>query len=260
MADRPPAKRATNRPGNPNGSVLIVEYHKIAKQEARWDRSVERFKKDLERLYAMGFRPVTVSEYVENRMSLPPGASPVAITFDDGHPSQFRYGDDGRLDPDCAVAIWQKFAEKHPDFPVKATFFMLPPVPFGQKATLQQKLSQLKRWGCELGSHTLSHANLGKLSDAKVRDELEGSADWIRKQGFEPKSLALPYGVRPKNRDLLKTYSSALLVGASPAPAPTAKGMDPHALPRVQGIEGPNGLTDWLDKIEAGKTEVYVQP
>lgn len=33
-----PKTRVSNRPGNIEGSVLIVEYHKIAKEEARWDR------------------------------------------------------------------------------------------------------------------------------------------------------------------------------------------------------------------------------
>src|ERR1044071_6016423 len=78
-----PKARVSNRPGNTEGGVIIVEYHKIAKQEARWDRSIVRFRKDLERFFSLGFRPVTLSSYLDNKMDLAPGASPIVFTFDD---------------------------------------------------------------------------------------------------------------------------------------------------------------------------------
>jgi hypothetical protein len=109
--------------------VLIVEFHRLAKQDARWDRSVEGFRNDLARLYRMGFRPVTLSLYVSGRMELLPGASPVVITFDDSHPSQLRFLPDGQLDPECAVGVWRAFASQHQGFPIRATFFVLPTSP-----------------------------------------------------------------------------------------------------------------------------------
>ncbi len=259
----------TERPGNRAGVVFLLVYHRIAREEARWTRSVEAFRNDLERLYDMGFRPVALSAYLSGEMDLPPGASPVVFTFDDSSSSQFRILEDGTVDPACAVGVWADFAAEHPGFPPLATFFVLPRQPWGQAAWLDRKLETLKEWGCELGSHTMTHANLRGLSDEGMKKELAGAADFIEGLGFEINSLSLPYGVSPKNRELLagfeyegKTYSlrAALLVGAEPARAPGSENLDPYLLPRIQATELEYGLTWWLDRVEAGKVRPYVEP
>jgi hypothetical protein len=265
---KPAAKRVTARAADTDGSVLIVEYHNIAKKEARWDRSVNRFRSDLERLYGMGFRPVTVSAYLDDKMDLPPGASPIVFTFDDADPTQFRILPDGKIDPDCAVGIWQAFAKDHPDFPVVATFYVLP-VLWNQKSAAARKLEMLRRWGCEIGCHTYTHRSLGTLSDAEVKTEIQRSVDLIASLGFKAETIALPYGVNPKNKELLKGFTAngkrygfraALLVGAGPAPSPHSPKLNPYRLPRIQGIEGDYGITYWLDKVKAGKVKPYVTP
>lgn len=242
--------------------MFIVEYHKIAKEEARWDRSISRFKSDLERYYRMGFRPVTLQSYLDNTMDLPPGASPIVFTFDDSHPSQFRYLEDGSLDPNCAVGIWSSFAEARPDFPVRASFYVIPDSgPFGPAADVAKKLEQLKAWGCEVGSHTLTHRSLAKISPADVEKELSGAVAKIREYGFDPFAIALPFGISPKDPNQLeKHHRAALLVGANPAPSPTSPKRDPMRLPRIQCIEGDFGITYWLDQVEAGKVKPYVAP
>ncbi len=110
-----PLPRVTARPANRMGKVLIVEYHHISPKEARWDRSIRAFRADLERLYRMGFRPVTLSQFLDGRMPLPPGASPVVFTFDDASPSQIRLREDSSLDPDCAMG--KAFSRKAPRLP-----------------------------------------------------------------------------------------------------------------------------------------------
>ena len=261
-------KAVSARPGNTNGSVFIVEYHKVAKEEARWDRSESRFKSDLERLYRLGFRPVHLHDYLRNKMDLAPGASPVIFTFDDAHPSQFTLMPDGGIDPHCAVGIWQNFASTHADFPICATFYVLPGL-WGQKNRVAQKVAMLKKWGCELGSHTMTHAALNKLSATAVQKELAGSQEMIHNLGMTCESIALPYGISPKRAELLgqfslggKTYRhrAALLVGSNPAPAPGSRTLKPFRLPRIQGIEGDYGITFWMDKVEEGECKVYVQP
>jgi len=262
--------RVSNRPGNLDGSVLIVEYHKIAKEEARWDRSINRYKSDLQRLYKSGFRPVTLGEYLDNKMDLPPGASPVVFTWDDSHPSQFKLREDGTLDPDCGLGIWEGFTKEHPDFPIKATFFILPDSgPWGQPKLADKKFEMLKAWGCEVASHTITHRQLSKISESEVKSELSKAIDYIQSKGFTCRSIALPYGISPKNKALLKsftlngkTYSheAALLVGSNPAPAPGSLKRDPMRLPRIQSIEGDFGLTYWLDRIDKGQVKRFVQP
>lgn len=263
-----PVQAVSNRQPNHIGWVFILEYHRITSKEARWDRSRDRFAKDLSRLYQMGFRPVTASEYLEDNMPLPPGASPVVITFDDADPTQFRLKPDGSVDPNCAVGIWGTFAQTHRDFPVKATFYVLP-VMWGQKKLIQKKVDMLRQWGSELGSHTLSHPKLSRLSDAKVKAELAGAMDLLTKLGQKtPVSMALPYGISPKNKSLLEQFDwkgkhytmvGAMLVGAAPAPAPKSTKLNRHRVPRIQGIEGVNGITDWLGKVDRGTVHPYVQ-
>ena len=270
-AEKPPKPlpRVTDRQANPNGSVIIVEYHRIAKQEARWDRSVDKFKQDLKRFYNMGFRPVLLTDYLNNNMNLPPGASPIVFTFDDSDVSQFRMLENSSIDPDSAIGIWQEFTKQHPDFPIKATFYILPPTPWGQPKWLEEKLKLLKQWGCELGTHTYTHTNLSKLTDEQVKEELAKSMDYITEKGFNVNSLALPYGIFPKNPNLLKSFiyegktytlESTLMVGAGPAPPPNSGKLNPFRLPRIQAIDEPYGITFWLDKIEKGEVEIYVAP
>jgi hypothetical protein len=267
-APKPEKKRVSDRPANTEGKVLVLEYHHISEKEARWDRSIDRFKADLERLYKMGFRPVTVSEYLSNKMDLPPGASPVVLTWDDANPSQFRLLDDGSVDPKSGVGIWKAFAEEHPDFPVKGTFYVLPTM-WGQPKLVEKKVAMLKEWGSELGSHTISHPQLKKLSDEKVKEELGEAIDNLNELGFDQISIALPFGISPKDPEMLKSFewkgkkyamTGAMLVGANPAPAPTDPDFNPYRVPRIQSIEDDMGITYWLDKVESGDVEVYVAP
>ncbi len=262
-------KKATNRPANLKGRVFIAEYHHIRDGKGAMFRTTSEFRSDLERFYRDGFRPVTVSQYLSNQMPLPPGASPMVFTFDDANPSQIRLLDDGSLDPKCAIGIWQKFAESHPDFPVRATFYVLPDVMWGQKKWVPKKIELLHSLGCELADHTITHHILSKLSDEKVKWEIGEAAQ--RLEGFgekPPYSLAFPYGISPRNKELAKGFDykgkrielkAALLVGAEPARAPTDPKLNRYRIPRIQACKGPFGIDYWLDELEQGKVKPYVQ-
>lgn len=261
--------RITTRPANLDGGVLVLMYHKFAEKETRYDRSFQHFRHDLERLYDMGFRPTTVSEYLSNHLDIPAGASPVVITIDDANPTQFRLNDDGSVDPDCAVGIWQDFASTHPDFPVKATWYVLPTVMWGQPKWRDKKVQILKQSGSELACHTWSHPILRKLTDRQLKDEIVKSVDFLAKYGFENVSFAYPYGIYPKHMEVLdgfwqnrRTYTltGAVTCETDIAPAPASDDLRPFKVPRVEALEGPNGVDAWLDKIETGKVKVFVAP
>lgn len=265
-----PLKRVTNRPGNQKGKVFIVEYHHVRDGKGTMFRTANQFKSDLERYYRLGFRPVTVSQYLDNKMNLAPGASPMVFTFDDSNPSQLQLRPNGTVDPTCAVGIWLDFAKTHPDFPVRATFYVLPDVMWAQPKLLDTKLAMLKKWGCELGNHTMTHPILRKLSDEKVKIEIGEASARLQALGVAmPASLALPFGSSPKNSQLTKEFDykgrkvqvkAALLVGANPAAAPGDPKLNLQRIPRVQACEGDYGITYWLDLFEKGKVKVYVQP
>jgi len=263
-----PKARVSQRPANLMGKVFIVEYHNVIAGKGSLYRSPKQFIGDLERLYKNGFRPCTVSEYLEDKMDLPPGASPAVFTFDDSDPSQLQLKADGTVEPSCAVGLWMEFAKTHPDFPVHATFYVLPDTMWLQPKLTKLKVDLIHSLGSELGNHTVTHPVLSKLSDERVKREIAVATDRLVKFGeVAPVSLAFPYGVQPKNKSLLrgfeykkKKYSlkATLLVGAEPARSPKDPKLNVYRIPRVQACAGPFGLDDWLDKFEKGKVKVYV--
>ena len=263
-----PQARVTDRPSNPDGAVFVVEYHHLGDSKDSMFRSADKFRADLQRYDRMGFRPVTVSEYLRNQMQLAPGASPLVVTFDDANPDQVKLLPDGKLAPDCFLGIWQEFARTHPEFPIRATFFVLPTM-WGQHSLLDKKLSLLKSLGCELGNHTITHPILRKLPDAKVKWEVGEAELRLAKLGVPiPAPLALPFGSSPKNKDLLRGFDyegthiappGVFLVGAGPARVTTSKKFDHLRIPRIQAYDGPFGIKFWLDEVQKGKVKLYVQ-
>lgn len=261
--------RVSDRKPNRMGKVLVLMYHRVEAKESNMVRSIENFKSDLHRLYKMGFRPVTLHEYVTNTMQLPRGASPVVFTWDDSASSQFSFLPDGTIDPNCAVGIWEDFAKTRSDFPFKGTFFVLPNGPFVQKGTAKKKLDLLAKWGCEIGSHTMTHGDLSRMEDEAVKAELADSYDYISSLGFKATSFAMPYGALPKNRQIMEGfeyrgkrygYDAICMAGAAPAYSPLSPKFDSRRIQRIKAYNGVYGITYWLNRVSSGKTSVYVQP
>lgn len=208
---------------NEAGAIMIVMYHDVdaARPNSDLNRKPAQFRADLDSLYALGYRPVTVSEMVENNMDVPAGKTPIVLTFDDSKPSQFRLipGKDGKqhIDPNCAVGIMEVFHKKHPDWPTKATFFVLPKEgrnydPFAQPESVQDKLAYLLGSGYEIANHTSTHPRLHHMAVGKVRWELATALRDIKQ--IAPKALvqvvALPYGEIPRD----KQARAALIAGS----------------------------------------------
>ena len=216
----------TDLPPNELGRIAVLEYHLIGDAEARWTRTPENFRKDLELLYSRGYRPVTLREIVEKRIQLPAGVSPVVITFDDASPGQFRYIErDGELhiDPRSALGVWLDFAKDHPGWENKGVFCVLSGAEagrsfFGNKDIEGQKtewrhrkVKFLAEQGFELCNHTLWHATLSssKYSEAFVQEQiarLQLAVD-SAVPGYVIRSLALPLGEWPANRELARQGS-----------------------------------------------------
>jgi peptidoglycan/xylan/chitin deacetylase (PgdA/CDA1 family) len=207
------------RTPNELGRIMVLEYHLVGDKEARWERERTRFRQDLELLYDRGYRPVTMAEFLDKKLDLPRGLSPVVITFDDASPSQFRYVErDGQLEIDTtsAVGIWLDFAKQNPGWGNKGVFCMLSGAEagrsfFGNKGIEGQKdewrfrkVQFLAEQGFELCNHTLWHANLGKYNDAFVQEQIARGVMAIDSAvpGYKVRTFALPLGVWPKNRAL----------------------------------------------------------
>lgn len=235
-------------------------YHTFLKQSTSvWNRTPDEFRGDLDYLYTHGYYLTSMHDFVTGNINIPPGKSPVILTFDDGTESQFRYlvQPDGSkiIDPDSAVGIIEAMYAKHPDFGRAGVFYILPLLPFGddnddhhQRQFAKEKLDFLLAHGYELGNHTLNHANLRKLNNDQIMQQIAGGADGIH--SYVPnaplETIALPFGLYPPHGDttLLEGfdykgkhygYQAAMMVGAEPAPSPFDKRRDLMWTPRIRG-------------------------
>lgn len=215
-APKPEVNEIDLKSSRPNeaGSIMIVMYHRFNAKEKPSDlnRTPDEFRKDLEDLYSRGYRPVNVTELAENKMDVAAGKTPVALTFDDALPSQFKTmtGTDGQthIDPDCAVGIMESFHKQHPDWPLKGTFFVLPKegprgtFPFGQPDSVPDKFEYLIGHGYEIANHSSTHpTNFWRLSADKIKWELATAQKDIK--AINPKAqmtaMAIPYGRLPRD-------------------------------------------------------------
>jgi hypothetical protein len=270
-----------HRVPNELGRIPILEYHLLGDSDSRWHVERNHFRRDLELLYASGYRPVTVSELVDRKIDLPAGLSPVVFTFDDAGPSQFSYIDHNgtlEIDPKSAVGIWLAFHKEHPDWQNKATFCVLSGGAaghsfFGEKGIEGQKsewrfrkMKFLAEQGFELCGHTLWHANLGKYSDAVVQEQIARGTLAIDSAvpGYRVRTFALPLGVWPKNRALAVSgewrnphggkvvrydFDAVLEVSGGPARSPYDASFDPKRLTRIE-VFG-NSLEHALAQLES---------
>jgi peptidoglycan/xylan/chitin deacetylase (PgdA/CDA1 family) len=270
-----PLPANVERSPNELGSIMILEYHRIAEPDGRWTRSPAHLREDLERLWDAGYRSIALDALIAGTIDLPPGTSPVVLTFDDSSPGQFRYLErDGRLeiDPDCAVGILETFTRLHPGFGLNATFFVLPAAAepnrlFGQPDHELRKLQYLVSRGFELGNHTLWHADLAKYPEAVVRAQLARAQQRIEQivPGYRLRALALPMGHYPAKLDwairgrtarVSYQHDAIFMVGGGPAPSPFSRRFDPYHLPRIQAVG--SAVADWLHYFDQHSAQRFV--
>lgn len=273
---------------NHMGKIPVLEYHVIGgDKNALYTRTVASFKADLEDVYKRGYRPITIAQMLDKNFSdVPEGMSPVVFVFDDASPSQFSYiqGANGQLtiDPNSAIGIWLDFAKTHPGWKNRATFCMLNGAGAGhnffgdnpkfggqQKAWRFQKVKWLADQGFELCDHTLWHMKLSKYPDAAVQEQIARNQMGIDSAvaGYKIRTMALPYGLWPQNRQLAwqgswtdaKTgqahpykFDAVLEVAGGPATSPYDPKFNPHSINRIQAVG--NDIARTLDQLDKTKT------
>jgi hypothetical protein len=272
---------------NHMGKIPVLEYHVIGgAADAQYTRTVASFKADLEDVYKRGYRPITIAQMLDKNFSdVPDGMSPVIFVFDDASPEQFSYIEqNGQLtiDPNSAIGIWVDFAKSHPGWKYRATFCMLygagaghnffgdGPKFHGQKKEWRfQKVKWLADQGFELCDHTLWHMMLNKYPDDKVQEQIARNLMGIDSAvaGYKVRTLALPYGLWPKNRQLAwqgtwtdpKTgtahpykFDAVLEVSGGPTESPYDPAFNPNSIKRIEAIK--NDIHQTLDKLDKNKT------
>ena len=262
---------------NELGRIMILEYHLIGYPEADWRRTPENFRKDLQMLYDNDYYPITLQDLVTRNIRVPAGKTPFVLTFDDSSKGQFNYLVKGGalvIDPQCAVGIMEQFKKEHPDFPLTATFYVLPAIDpglrlFGQEEYIKQKLEFLVKHGYEIGNHSYWHQNLAKTDDAGVQKQLALCLRAVQSYlpGYEMRSLSLPFGVFAKNPQLETAgvhegtkyrHDSVVLVGSGSVPSPFSKDFNPLRLERIQAGDTPWGPKAFVDRYQKNPSLRYV--
>ncbi len=265
---------------NEAGEIMVIMYHSIGEEEKEFTRTPENFKSDLQKLYDLGYRPISLEDYAKGNINTEAGLSPVVITFDDGNLNNFNIfeKEDGsfEIDPNCAVAILEDFHKEHPDFPLEATFFLNSGIPFKQKEYAQYKLEYILERGMDIGNHTATHVNFKKtVSSDEIEKEIMGVIDSLQEYipEYTINTLSLPFGSRPKD-DSLNAYIAKgsenqyeniaiVEVGWDPYKSPYHVDFNPEAIHRVRGsdlqeyVKG-TGLDDWIGRLEAGTRVKFI--
>lgn len=252
---------------NELGAVPVLMYHQfVANPRRPYDMTPDAFRAQLQSLYDAGYRPVTAADYAAGRFDLPAGRAPVVLTSDDSTHDQARIGPDGAPTPESALGILEAFERDHPDFVATATFFVnSTPAPFVDAGVLPWLAAN----GYEIGAHTHSHANLGKLDDTGVQAEIGRDVAAIEAAvpGYRVRILAVPFGVYPRNLDLLHSgthdgipyeFDAVFGVAETAAPSPFALRFAPYRIPRLDTGLGVLDAQDALARLAADPTLRYV--
>jgi len=274
-------------PRNATGKIPVLEYHIIGgDKNSLYTRTPASFRADLEEVYRRGYRPITIAQMLDkNFADVPDGMSPVVFVFDDASPEQFRYLEqNGQLtiDPTSGMGIWLDFAKTHPGWKNRATFCLLNGGAAGhnffgdgdkfqgqKKEWRFAKVKWLADQGFELCDHTLWHMKLSKYPDAAVQEQIARNAMGIDSAapGYKIRTMALPYGLWPKNRPLAwqgswtnpktgQTYNykfdAVLEVAGGPAKSPYDSAFNPHSINRIEAIG--NDISKQLDNLDKTKT------
>lgn len=174
-------------PGGPGAAnVPVFMYHSIAPWHAGMSR-VQRdltvepavFEEQMRHLKENGFTAVRLEALVDHLLrGTPLPEKPVVLTFDDGWDNQYRF----------ALPILVKYGHQ-------ATFFVTTDFLGHGRFLTWPQLKEMESRGMSIGSHTMSHPFLARLSDPRVRREVEGSKTALEKfLGHPVRTFAYPYG------------------------------------------------------------------
>ncbi len=222
-------------------SVTILMYHMIATPEnaaeARFCRTPEMFRKDLEQIRVTGYQVIslaTVLDGIAGRVELPDKA--VAITFDDGVACSY----------ENALPILQEFG-------CPASVFVVSSLAGGyndwcgvfgfsrRRMLTNCEIRALAESSVDIGSHTANHLWLGKIDKTVVTKEVRDSKAVLEDiLGREVPHFAYPFGSwNPMVRNAV--IEAGYMGACSTMSGKNLGGTDPYLLRRseIKGSDAP---------------------
>ncbi len=209
-------------------TIPILTFHALDQQPSVISFSPDLFRTGLARLRDKGLQTVRFDQAVDClRRQIPFPSNSFVITFDDGYRS-----------------VYQEAFPALQDFGMSATVFITvgtdtSPTPNSSLPSLQNRamltwreISELHNQGIEIGAHTLTHADLTKLSAHQVEREVRNSKAIIEEAiGSSVHSFAYPFG---RYNEACRAITQRHFKGAcSDSLAVTSRYSDPFAIERV---------------------------
>jgi len=172
--------------------IPIIYFHRLVENIDEAGKhgiyvTTRQFEKHLNYLQRKGFRTISFEESLKIKKNCAEGKF-VIITFDDGYEDNYR----------LAFPLLKKYG-------FSAVIFLVAQLETNSwdeqtnepvlKMMNKQQILEMQEYGIEFGSHTLTHADLSKLSLEEAKRELVESKKILEeKLGREIKTVAYPYG------------------------------------------------------------------
>ncbi|HWO43875.1 MAG TPA: polysaccharide deacetylase family protein [Candidatus Eisenbacteria bacterium] len=230
------------------GRLAILTFHAIDDQGSPISFPPELFRRAMGRLHAAGYKTLEPKALARCLSGEAFPERSFAVTFDDGYQSVY----------DQAFPVLQRYG-------FSATVFLATGenngVPGGRRLPSMSgrtmlswgEIREMQRCGIEVGAHTQTHADLTRLSDARVEAEISGCRRIIEDAlGAPPDSFAYPYGrydVRVREivrRHFARAYSDRLGLVGSKSDIFALERLDAYYL-RGKALVNllPSGLLPW---------------
>lgn len=174
------ALATTRRPHQRRGGRILC-YHSIEEPEMGVnDVRAAQLRQQIEMMIKRGHRFVPAADIAQSGGS----RNDIAITFDDGCKSVFTHA--AKIFAEYSIP-WSLFVvtnwSAHSEEWSRSRFVSW------------ADIESLVRAGVEIGSHTRTHPDFGKIGSAQMEDELAGSRlEFQKRLGFSPISVAIPLG------------------------------------------------------------------
>lgn len=186
------ALQSRTRAANGTAPIMVLFYHRIADQHANgWTMPCRTFEQQIE-WAAQRFDIIDLEE-AQRRIVQGNRKPAVVITFDDG------YADN------CEFALPLLLRKGLPATYFISTDHILNDVPFPHdvatgvtlRPNTPEEIKSMASAGIEIGAHTRTHADLGKIDDANLMwEEIAGSKQDVEQiTGKQARYFACPFGL-----------------------------------------------------------------
>ena len=168
-----------NYVSKPAQGMPILLYHMVNDGKSSYAITPTEFEEQMKYLKEEGYTTISLLEYVKARkgkLNLP--EKPLVISFDDGYLDNYTY----------AYPILREEG-------AKATFFIVSGSVGKDNRMTQDQIKELISKGFSIGSHTVSHNDLSKMSDEEIEHQLKDSQKELEDMfGVPIDAIAYPCG------------------------------------------------------------------